>query len=69
MNIDIRDRIFPLHEAVTAGYFDILCELIEEGHSVNSMHYDRVTPLHMACLKGNLEMVCYLINKGAWVSF
>jgi len=55
-------------KAAQAGDVDLLCQLLDNGHSINETNFDCVTPLHEACLAGRQECVQFLLLRGANVS-
>ena len=55
-------------KAAQAGDVDLLCQLLDCGHSINETNFDCVTPLHEACLAGRHECIQFLLLHGANVS-
>ena len=56
---------FPLHEACSRGYSDVLRVFIDSKIDLNKATPDGDTPLHIASMRGHVECVHLLLNAGA----
>ncbi|XP_078591838.1 apoptosis-stimulating of p53 protein 2-like isoform X4 [Branchiostoma floridae x Branchiostoma japonicum] len=61
------EGITALHNAICAGYHDIVTFLVEYGCDVNSQDSDGWTPLHCAASCNNMPMVELLVTGGACI--
>ncbi|XP_019642443.1 PREDICTED: apoptosis-stimulating of p53 protein 2-like isoform X1 [Branchiostoma belcheri] len=61
------EGITALHNAICAGYHDIVTFLVEYGCDVNSQDSDGWTPLHCAASCNNMPMVELLVTSGACI--
>ena len=59
---------FPLHEACSRGYGDVLNVFIEAKVDLNKTTPDGDTPLHIASMRGHIDCVHLLLKAGANVS-
>lgn len=59
--------VTALHNAVSAGHYDVAKFLIEEGCDINAQDNDGWTPLHCASSCNNLPLVKLLVENGALI--
>jgi ankyrin repeat protein len=57
-----------LHHSVAKNLYEMSCELINKGVSVNSLDKYRRTPLSVAAARNNVRMLRLLIDNGADVN-
>ncbi|KAK5642279.1 hypothetical protein RI129_008446 [Pyrocoelia pectoralis] len=60
-----RQQRSALHIAVSRGYADAVCLLLQHGADVNSQDILGNTPLHLAACTSNLQIITHLLNAGA----
>lgn len=71
MSTEVMDCSFHQNQvfhAVESNNSELLLELIQAGHSVNSEGNDLIRPLHEACFRGHGECVRVLLDHGAEVN-
>lgn len=71
VSTEVMDSSFHQNQvfhAVESNNSELLLELIEAGHSVNSEGNDLIRPLHEACFRGHGECVRVLLDHGAEVN-
>ena len=56
---------YPLHEACSKGYEDIVREFLAASCNLNKATADYDTPLHIACMRGHIQCVSELLRGGA----
>lgn len=56
---------YPLHEACSKGYDDIVHEFVAAKCNLNVPTSDHDTPLHIACMRGHIPCVSELLRAGA----